>query len=133
MRIFPVSLFGVFATSIFLKTAAISGQISVINPAAGSSITGVTSSVPSYSSLGPQVNSMGALPSYEGEKPLLVLDATRNFLFQSLRAIDISKFSKNQKEILINKIKKSLEGPYLDQNTENFLKSELEKLSHSLD
>ena len=132
MRGFLRTFFGVLATGIMLKTSAIAGQISVINPAAGSSITGVTSPVPTYSLLGPQVSNMGALPSDEREKPLIVLDATRDFLFQSINAIDISKFSAEQKQILINKIRKNLKGHYLDPKTKNFLNSELEKLSNSL-
>ena len=113
------------------------GQISVVNPSAGSSVVGVAVSLPSFTSLSPQINNIGVLPMFKGQrntqKPSVLLEAARNLLVQNLMDIDVAQFSSQQKQILTAKIKKSLRQANLDNATKNFLQAELNKLASSFD
>ena len=114
-------------------THVMAGQISVINPAAGSSIAGVSVSMPAPSTIAPSMNNIGILPRFKGnqstQKPSVVIKSGRALLFQSLKDINTSRFSIEQKKHLISLITKNLNSKNLDQGTRDFLVLELQKLS----
>lgn len=114
-------------------THVMAGQISVINPAAGSSIAGVSVSMPAPSTVAPSMNNIGILPRFKGDqrtqKPSVVIKSGRALLFQSLKDINTSRFSVEQKNHLISLITKNLNSTKLDQSTKEFLVLELQKLS----
>ena len=126
----------VILVAVLFKNAAFAGQISVINPAAGSSITGVAVPSSPTVTLGSPISQMGILPAFKGkrdaQKPSLLISASRGLLLQSIKTIDTSKFTTEQKKKIIGMINKRLVRFDLDQVTKDFLNAELKRLSANL-
>ena len=130
-----IKTFIILATLLF-KNLAFAGQISVINPAAGASITGATASFSPTMTLSSPLSNMGILPMFKGkrdtQKPSLLLTTSRGLLLQSIETIDTSTFTIEQRNNIIAIINRHLASSDLDQVTKDFLNAELKRLSANL-